>query len=204
MERLSLLSPDHLCETDDEFSMHPQVEVTPFEAFYSSAGAELEHQEERLGPGYRSSSCDDEWRIVRGKLLRLMNPREHFSFLAPENACGDLDDPSSPGGEGLGLGGGGWLGQWEDELVVGAESDEGDALTADSRCGRVEVATLVRMNTELVGCPWRSDPRCEPMARQDCSLGIPLLEAQVEWRQVRPLAIDVGAFRVRVPRAARR
>lgn len=75
--------------------MHPQVEVTAFEAVYAPPGAELE-QEEMLGPGY--SKCKAGTRIVRGKVLRLLNPSKHFSIVAPPNACGDATDTSSAGG----------------------------------------------------------------------------------------------------------
>lgn len=82
--------------------MHPQVEITAFEMVFPPPGAELE-QEERMGPGY-GSSCDQDWRVVRGKLVRLMNPRGHFNFLAPDGACGDPDDSSAPGGRNPGIG----------------------------------------------------------------------------------------------------
>lgn len=84
------------CPIPDK-EMHPRVQVTAFEALFAPPGAELE-QQERMGPGF-GSSCDQEWRIVRGKLLRVMNPSNHFSFVAPEGACGDPDDASSPGGK---------------------------------------------------------------------------------------------------------
>lgn len=74
--------------------MYPQVEVTAFESIIAPPGAELE-QQEALGPGY--GSCEGGTRIVRGKLLRLLNPRGHFSIAAPPNACG------ADGGDGGGM-----------------------------------------------------------------------------------------------------
>lgn len=78
--------------------MNPRVEVTAFESTYAPPGAALE-QQEALGPGY--GSCDGATRVVRGKLLRLLNPREHFSVVAPPGACGrgDATDPDSTSGE---------------------------------------------------------------------------------------------------------
>lgn len=78
--------------------MNPRVEVTAFESIYAPPGAEVE-QQEAIGPGY--GSCDGATRVVRGKLLRLLNPSGHFSVVAPPGACGrgGATDPDSAGGE---------------------------------------------------------------------------------------------------------
>ncbi|CAN0160918.1 unnamed protein product, partial [Ectocarpus fasciculatus] len=71
--------------------MLARVDVTAFEAVYAAPAAELE-QQEMLGPGY-GDQCEGGARVVRGKLLRLFNPSDHFSFAAPPGACGgDGDD----------------------------------------------------------------------------------------------------------------
>lgn len=89
--------------------MHPRVEVTAFESVYTPPGADME-QQERLGPGYGEECNGEGFRIVRGKLVRLLNPSGHFSIAAPPGACGETDDASSKGGKC----GGGMIGYWRD------------------------------------------------------------------------------------------
>lgn len=110
----SLLHPlPHLGSTSDSSTsdsssssasdMLARVDVTAFEAVYAAPAAELE-QQEMLGPGY-GDQCEGGARVVRGKLLRLFNPSDHFSFAAPPDACGgdgDDDEQSECRGEGKG------------------------------------------------------------------------------------------------------
>lgn len=79
-----------------EDGMRPLVEVTAFEAVYAASSDSLE-QEEQLGPGY-GEACDAGARVVRGKLLRVLNPSGHLSFAPPLGACGSDEDAEGENG----------------------------------------------------------------------------------------------------------
>lgn len=76
--------------------MRPLVEVTAFETGFAAGSDSLE-QEEQLGPGY-GEECDAGARVVRGKLLRVLNPSGHLSFALPPGACGSDGDAEGENG----------------------------------------------------------------------------------------------------------